>query len=186
MATVTVQQDKKAIQRYHELLDEIKESAKVHAKKYVPKLCDMLRDAGMSKVEIRYKVMQDAGSIWAHATILDALPSYLKDPVKAKAGGQSGVVRSARTKSHVHEDATYWGVSIQFFNEDKQPIGLIKCRNAIVRYQTNGKKGDPIILGRLEIHNIVNELQLPKSDYQLTKGKNAGKRNNIRTTNVIA
>ena len=71
-----------ALVRYDVLLEELKKKVRLSANRFVPELCDLLKDGGLPSKTIRKKVEQDSQAIWSLATIRDNLPSWLKDNAK--------------------------------------------------------------------------------------------------------
>jgi hypothetical protein len=77
--------------KYDDLLREAKANAEAFAltaREYIPKMYKALReeDPKISADDARDRIQKDCAGIWSRRTILDALPSEVKDPKKQKAG----------------------------------------------------------------------------------------------------
>jgi hypothetical protein len=165
-----VEKNEKRLQKYNDLLTQLKEETSTKAKYYVPKLAQALSELEMSADQIRMKIYADLEGIWAHGTITNALPSEYKDKVKANNAKR----RKPEAKSLLTENEQKQEPSGNT-NTKQQKKETLPCDEVRITLYKNGKilkraefrqDGDKMVVvendsSRLTIHYLDRDFHLP-------------------------
>ena|SRR2546426_1693696 len=150
---------------YEQLLALVKKEHSMfvaRAKYHVPKMAAALERDGKTPEQIRQKIYADLKDIWAHGTIVNALPSMFKDHIKA----DNAKKRAAKSEALLTKNEQRPSPDVTQVNENQHiPLKQSKkeqVQNVKVEIVYTGKNGAPtkLLFEDAVIENEMSRLKI--------------------------
>lgn len=131
---------------YNNLIEEVKTKLDTQATKYIPKMCELLSEAGFSTKQVRARVETDAKGLgWSRSTVIHALPTTFKHVAMAARGRKGG--NATKVKRQLKRAAAAAATSFRLVVEVDDLDKLVKRARGVGATQV-----------ALEIDSVAKEL----------------------------